>query len=109
MSSSPSKKWTSERVFVTPEGVDLRLNVGEAGQRAAAFLLDAAIIIAVLIAFTIAAAVMGLGAAGLGVGGRSGFEVVAVIWLLVFFLLRNFYFTAFELSAAAADSSKAVK
>lgn len=91
----------TERAFVTPEGVDLRLNIGEAGQRAAAFLLDAAIIIAVLIAFTIAAAVMGLGAAGMG-----GFEVVAVIWLLGFFLLRNFYFTAFELSAAAATPGK---
>lgn len=96
----------TERAFVTPEGVDLRLNIGEAGQRAAAFLLDAAIIIAVLIAFTIAAAVMGLGAAGMG--GTSGFEVVAVIWLLVFFLLRNFYFTAFELSAAAATPGKRV-
>ncbi|MGQ2991919.1 MAG: RDD family protein [Brevundimonas sp.] len=98
----------TERAFVTPEGVDLRLNIGEAGQRAAAFLLDAAIIIAVLIAFTIAAAVMGLGTAAMGAGGRSGFEVVAVIWLLVFFLLRNFYFTAFELSAAAATPGKRI-
>ena len=40
----------TERAFVTPEGVDLRLNIGDAGQRAGAFLLDAAIIIAVAFA-----------------------------------------------------------
>lgn len=96
----------TERAFVTPEGVDLRLNIGEAGQRAAAFLLDAAIIIAVLIVFTIASIFMGIGSGG--AAGMAGFEVVAVIWLLVFFLLRNFYFTAFELSAAAATPGKRI-
>ncbi|HBF81906.1 MAG TPA: RDD family protein, partial [Streptomyces sp.] len=35
-------------------------------------------------------------------------EIVAVIWLLVFFVLRNFYFTGFELSAAAATPGKRV-
>ena len=90
-------------MFVTPEGVDLRLNIGEAGQRAGAFLLDAAIIVLILVAFTILALLMGIGA-----GNAAGFEVVAVIWLLVFFLLRNFYFTAFELSAAAATPGKRV-
>ncbi len=94
----------SERAFVTPEGVDLRLNIGDAGQRAAAFLLDAAIIIGVLIAFTIASA-FALGA-GASFAGVTGVEMVAVIWLIVFFLLRNFYFTAFELSAAAATPGK---
>ena len=91
---------------MTPEGVDLRLNIAEAGQRAAAFLLDAAIIVGVLIAFTIAAIFMGIGAGATNT--PSGFEVVAVIWLLVFFLLRNFYFTAFELSARAATPGKRV-
>ena len=91
MAAEPVARSGTERTFVTPEGVDLRLNIGEAGQRAAAFLLDAAIIIGVLIAFTIIALLM-----------------VAVIWLLVFFVLRNFYFTGFELSAAAATPGKRV-
>ncbi|WGM31549.1 RDD family protein [Brevundimonas sp. NIBR11] len=95
---------STERVFVTPEGVDLRLNIGDAGQRAAAFLMDAAIIIAVLIGITIATVLMGIGAGA--ASGIGGVEVMAVIWLLVFFLLRNFYFTAFELSAAAATPGK---
>lgn len=106
MAAEPVARAGTERTFVTPEGVDLRLNIGEAGQRAAAFLLDAAIIIGVLIAFTIIALLMGIGAAA--GGGRQGAEIVAVIWLLVFFVLRNFYFTGFELSAAAATPGKRV-
>ena len=67
MSADPVASRT-ERAFVTPEGVDLRLNIGDAGQRAGAFLLDAAIIIGVLIAFTIASAfAFSAGDAGLDV------------------------------------------
>jgi len=104
MSAEPVAPRT-ERAFVTPEGVDLRLNIGDAGQRAGAFLLDAAIIIGVLIVFTIASA-FAFGAGASMVGGPTGAEMIAVIWLIVFFLLRNFYFTAFELSAAAATPGK---
>lgn len=103
MVSEPIGKST-ERVFVTPEGVDLRLNIGDAGQRAAAFLIDAAIIMAVLVGLTIVAILMSIGAGA--AGGFAGVEVMAVIWLLIFFVLRNFYFTAFELSAAAATPGK---
>lgn len=92
----------TERAFVTPEGVDLRLSIGDAGQRAAAFLLDASIIVAVLIGFTLLVVLTGLGAMG------AGRELLAIIWLAVFFLLRNFYFTAFELSAAAATPGKRI-
>lgn len=105
MSAEPVAPRT-ERAFVTPEGVDLRLNIGGAGQRAGAFLLDAAIIIGALIAVTLACAfAFGAGAATIGV---TGGEMIAVIWLIVFFLLRNFYFTAFELSAGAATPGKRV-
>lgn len=104
MSADAAKIDKTERPFITPEGVDLRLNTGDAGQRAAAFLLDAGIIIGVLIAFTLALIFTGVGA--IGAAGLAGAELVAVLWLVVFFLLRNFYFTAFELSAAAATPGK---
>jgi len=91
------------RSFVTPEGVDLRLQIGDAGQRAAAFLLDATIIAGVLIGLTLLAL-----AAGFASRNVAGFEFIAVIWLLGFFLLRNFYFTGFELTAAAATPGKRV-
>ena len=94
---------TRERAFVTPEGVDLRLEIGDAGQRAAAFMLDAAIIIGVLFAMTLAAVFAGIGSA---IAGATSGEMIAVIWLLGFFLLRNFYFTGFELTARAATPGK---
>ena len=104
MGAEALHKRGTRRSLVTPEGVDLRVNIADAGQRAAAFLLDAGIIIGVLIAMSLAALFMGIGAAG--AGGRAGVELMYVIWLLVFFLLRNFYFTAFELSASAATPGK---
>lgn len=94
---------SDERAFVTPEGVDLRLRIADAGQRAAAFFIDAAIILGVLIGMTVLAI-----AGGLLSGDQRGLEVVAIIWLLGAFLLRNFYFTGFELTAAAATPGKRV-
>lgn len=90
------------RSFVTPEGVDLRLQIGDAGQRAGAFLLDGAIILAVLIGLTILAFAAGI------LGGPDRIEAAAIIWLLIAFLLRNFYFAAFELSASAATPGKRI-
>jgi uncharacterized RDD family membrane protein YckC len=92
------------RPLVTPEGVDLQLQLGDAAQRATAFLLDAAIIGGVLIAMTLLTLLLGIGA--LGAFGLTGGEMMAVVWLLGFFLLRNFYFTGFELSARAATPGK---
>ena len=56
---------------------------------------------AALVALTLLAV-----ATGITGGGQAGMEIAAIIWLLVAFLLRNFYFTAFELSAAAATPGK---
>ena len=47
---------TTRRSFVTPEGVDLRLELGARGARAGAFLLDATIMLVLLIAITAAVA-----------------------------------------------------
>jgi uncharacterized RDD family membrane protein YckC len=91
-----------ERELVTPEGVDLRVRLGEASERAAAFLLDAAIIIGVLIVLSVVAIGAVVGAGGKGAGS----EIIAVIWLLGFFLLRNAYFILFELTPRAATPGK---
>lgn len=93
-----------ERELVTPEGVDLRVRLGEASERAAAFLLDAAIILAVLIVLTIVAIGAMVGGGGKGIGQ----QVILVIWLLGFFLLRNAYFILFELTPRAATPGKRV-
>ena len=91
---------TLERGFVTPEGVDLRLQLGQAGQRAAAFLLDALIMIAALVALTL------LLLFGLFATGGKAPEVTVIVWLVGFFALRNTYFIVFEMGARAATPGK---
>ena len=90
------------RELVTPEGVDLRLALGDAGERAAAFFLDLLIMLGALIALTLG--VIALGAA-FGFAG-NWVNAMGLIWILGFFVLRNFYFTAFELTPRAATPGK---
>ncbi len=91
------------RSLVTPEGVDLRVRLASASERAGALLIDLAILVTALIALTL------LVVAALSAGRwQGGGEVVAIIWLLGAFLLRNFYFTLFESSARGATPGKRV-
>ena len=85
------------RSFVTPEGVDLRLELGGAGARAAAFLLDALFMLIVLIVITIAIGLLALAA-------RS--ELMVILWLLGFFVLRNGWFILFEIGGRGATPGK---
>ena len=89
-----------ERELVTPEGVDLRLRLAEASERASAFLLDAAINIGVLLVTPIVMALALIGAKGHAASG------IAVLWLFGSFLLRNLYFILFELTPKAATPGK---
>lgn len=90
------------RAFVTPEGVDLRLDLATVGERAAAFLIDLMLLILVLVLLSLIALFALFGT------GRTGAEVVAVLWLIGFFVLRNGYFAAFELGSRAATIGKRV-
>ncbi len=89
-----------QRALITPEGIDLRLEIASVGQRLGALIIDLLIIFGVIIAFTVFSMVV------LGAMGRRSGEMVAVIWLLGLFLLRNGYFLAFEMSARAATPGK---
>ncbi|HEY1615430.1 MAG TPA: RDD family protein [Rhizomicrobium sp.] len=102
LAASAEPRDRRERELVTPEGVDLRLVLADAGERAAAFLLDVVIMAGVLIGLTIVVLI----AAWLGKSAKITFEIVPAIWLLGFFLLRNFYFIGFELSPRAASPGK---
>ncbi|AUW60185.1 RDD family protein [Sphingobium sp. SCG-1] len=86
------------RNFLTPEGVDLRLELGSAGARATAFLLDALILLLTLIAVTIFVALMGYA------GARA--EIFSILWLVGFFFLRNGWFILFEMSGRGATPGK---
>jgi uncharacterized RDD family membrane protein YckC len=89
-----------ERELITPEGVDLKIRLAEASERAAAFLVDMLILVIAPIVLTIV-----LVGAVIGSGGK-GAEAIAVVWLLGAFLLRNLYFIAFELGPRAATPGK---
>jgi uncharacterized RDD family membrane protein YckC len=90
------------RQLITPEGVDLKLELADASERAGAFLLDLAVIVGTLILVTI---ITGLVAAG---AELKSSEPLLVIWVLVYFLLRNAYFIGFELHTGAATIGKRV-
>ena len=88
---------TMRRSFVTPEGVDLRLELGAAGSRAAAFMIDVILMLAILIVGTIA---IGL----LVMAGRS--QILMILWLLGAFVLRNGWFILFEIGRRGATPGK---
>jgi uncharacterized RDD family membrane protein YckC len=90
------------RRLVTPEGVDLGLTLASAGQRCAAFTLDLIFILLGIIVLTIIALV-----GGFSVGGDAG-PVMAILWLLGFFLLRNGYFILMEMRPRAATFGKRI-
>lgn len=91
-----------DRKLVTPEGAELTLKLGSAGQRAGAFLLDWLVII-LLFVITL----YGINEISKSFG-RSGDEIAGALAMLLIFLIRNFYFIAFELGRRAATPGKRV-
>ena len=92
------------RTLVTPEGVDLQLSLASVGQRIGAFVIDLLIMLGILVALTIIC-LMAAAALAPAVGG-GGLEIAAIVWLLGFFLLRNFYFALMEMGPRAATFGK---
>jgi uncharacterized RDD family membrane protein YckC len=90
------------REFVTPEGVDLKLTLADASERASAFLLDVVFVILMMTVMTIVLVVLGLAT------GFAAAPYLASLWLLGFFFLRLFYFAAFEMTARAATPGKRI-
>jgi uncharacterized RDD family membrane protein YckC len=105
MTAADSPAQGFERRLVAPEGVALRLTLASASERAGAFLVDLLIIAGALAAITIVLVVVAMVTRWTG---PQALEALAILWLLGFFLLRNFYFTLFELGARAATPGKRV-
>lgn len=85
------------RSFVTPEGVDLQLELGSGGARASAFILDALMMLALLIVMTLVLAFTAVAAK---------MELLTILWLLGFFMLRNGWFSLFEMGGRGATPGK---
>jgi uncharacterized RDD family membrane protein YckC len=93
------------RELITPEGVDLRLRLGEAAERAGALVIDLLIMFAIMLAMFIGSCSVIVASGEKNAATAQG---AFVILLLVFFLLRNCYFILFELGPRAATPGKRV-
>jgi len=93
----PRPPRTLRRSFVTPEGVDLQLELGSAGARAAAFMLDAFLMLVILILVTIAVVYTFV---------ETKSQILEILWLVGFFVLRNGWFVLFEISGRGATPGK---
>ncbi len=88
------------RSLVTPEGVDLRLKLADIGQRVSAFLVDLILMVLALVALTLVCMV------GAFTIGLTSAEIALIVWMLGFFLVRNFYFILMEMGPRAATFGK---
>jgi uncharacterized RDD family membrane protein YckC len=88
------------RSLVTPEGVDLGVRIASAGERAGAFVIDALIIIFTIVIFTMIVGYVN------GDGSWDANNFIMIVWLIGFFIIRNFYFVLFEMGARAATPGK---
>src|SRR3954447_13234311 len=105
VASSALKLRDLKRTFITPEGVDLRLELGSAGSRAAAFMIDVVMMVVILLATTFG--LLYLFSATLNAGKATGVgQFLAVLWLIGFFILRNGWFALFEMGSRGATPGK---
>jgi len=93
---TPQQIKQGRRHLVTPEGIDLQVELADVGARIGAFTLDLVIII-----FALIAAAYALGSMSL-----YNDELANIIFALIAFLLRSFYLTLFELGRRAATPGK---
>jgi uncharacterized RDD family membrane protein YckC len=99
--SKPREPNSGWREFVTPEGVDLQLKVGAYTERFVALLLDFLILFGGM-------AVFSLVVFGVYTATKAEWltEALGVVWLIVTFVGRNFYFFLFEARPGAATPGK---
>ncbi len=100
MASSAAAARGLKRTFITPEGVDLRLELGSAGSRAGAFMIDVVFLLVILVAMTLALAYVARGTK------LGALQLVAVLWLIGAFILRNGWFSLFEMGSRGATPGK---
>jgi uncharacterized RDD family membrane protein YckC len=94
-SASAGKVVRTERRLLTPEGVPLRVELAEPGERIIAFLIDLAI-------SEVASVLLLL----IGLLASFGMEMTMAATLFVSFLIRNAYFIFFELRWAGQTPGK---
>ena len=105
MASRAIKVRSLKRSFITPEGVDLRLELGSAGTRAGAFMIDLTLMMVTLVVLTLTLLYLASGFKPAGPGQTVG-EFIVALWLIGFFILRNGWFSLFEMGSRGATPGK---
>lgn len=94
----------ASRVLVTPEGAQINLRIGSFAERAGAFMIDIAIQWAIMAVTFIGLVLAASSLSSTVVQGTA--ELMFGLWLVFYFILRNFYFVFFELGRKAATPGK---
>ena len=94
------------RVLITPEGIDLSVEIATMGARATAFFLDVIIIAGAMAALAVATILLLSRIHPTQESGQWVAGVAGVVLVLGFFLFRNCYFLYFELGSRAAPPGK---
>ncbi|MDB2439151.1 RDD family protein [Hellea sp.] len=92
-----SQRRVDQRRLITPEGIDLQVQLADIGARIGAYVIDQIIINVGLIAAFFIIIFGGLSA---------GPEVAITIFILINFFVRNFYYMFFEMGPKAATPGK---
>ncbi len=90
----------SRRHIVTPEGVALPVELAGRSERAAAFLIDLLIMAACFVVLILLALAAGL--------NDFGSDWIWIVLLLIWFVVRSFYFALFELRRQGSTPGKRV-
>lgn len=94
-----SQRQASQRKLITPEGIDLQVQLSDIGARIGAYIMDQLIInIGLVVAFFVI----------LWGGAEAGPEIVITIFILLNFFVRNFYYMFFEMGPKAATPGKRI-
>jgi len=94
-----SQRAVDQRRLITPEGIDLQVQLADIGARIGAYVIDQIIINVGLIAAFFLIIFGGIAA---------GPEVVITIFILINFFVRNFYYMFFEMGPKAATPGKRI-
>ncbi|MDA8708028.1 RDD family protein [Hellea sp.] len=92
-----SQRRVDQRRLITPEGIDLQVQLADIGARIGAYVIDQIIINVFLVAAFFIILFGGIAA---------GPEVVITIFILINFFVRNFYYMFFEMGPKAATPGK---
>jgi uncharacterized RDD family membrane protein YckC len=94
-----SERVVDQRRLITPEGIDLRVQLADIGARIGAYFIDQIIIYVALFAAFFLIIFGGISTAP---------EIAITIFILVSFFLRNFYYMYFEMGPKAATPGKRI-